>query len=164
MCLCPGYHFGVSEKSVVFNRNLNIFASTRLTCLPITIANILQSMRQFQKPIKKPLTHELKRFQSYEYLHACLSIFRIISSAQNRRHPLLFTSFSETFNLGYSHFNLSAVKFRSSPRRCSVRKVLLKISQSSQEKTPVSESLFLNINKVAGLRPQALVFFSSLAE
>ena len=33
-------------------------------------------------------------------------------------------------------------------QRCSVQKVLLKISQNSQE-TPVSESLF---NKVAGLR------------
>ena len=68
--LCPGYHFGVSEKSVVFNRNLNIFASTRLTCLPITIANILQSIRQFQKPIKKSLIHELERFQQLRGLNS----------------------------------------------------------------------------------------------
>ena len=49
---------------------------------------------------------------------------------------------------------LVLIIFRSSHRRCSVKEVFLEISQNSQEKY-LCQSLFLN--KVAGLRPAALL-------
>ena len=69
----------------------------------------------------------------------------------NKLNMSLFTSKFSFFNIMPVNYNRS---YRSSHTRCSLKKVLLKISQNSQENSCVWVPFF---NKVPGLKPATLL-------